>query len=432
MCEDDARVVVLDDDPTGSQTASGVRVLLRPDLEATRRWIQTSERAVYVVTNTRAMSEQRAVAVLSEYLAGLAAMSAEERTPTKVVLRGDSTLRGHVCAEIGCLASESSITLFVPAFPDGHRITIDSTHLLRVNGRDVPVAETEFARDPVFGYQDSFIPDWFAARSPGTRVLTASLATVRGGPEKLARVLCKAPAGTVVVPDIETTADVDIVVAALRVAEASGRLVNLRGAAPIVALRAGVHSLGSLPSRAPGHVRTLVVCGSHTQASTDQLTHLRNETGVREVELPARAELPTEVEVPEAAARLRQILREDGLALLSTARTRPSDLATLDDGAGVMSRLTGVAALVSEDVDACVVKGGITSADVAARSFDAIEAMVVGQLETGVSLWRLKTRQREIDYVVVPGNMGDNETLVRCVDAVTSRERTTAVPPEGS
>ena len=54
------RVVVLDDDPTGSQAAAGVRVLLRPDLDAARHWRRGGERALYVVTNTRSLPREQA------------------------------------------------------------------------------------------------------------------------------------------------------------------------------------------------------------------------------------------------------------------------------------------------------------------------------------------------------------------------------------
>jgi uncharacterized protein YgbK (DUF1537 family) len=86
-----------------------------------------------------------------------------------------------------------------------------------------------------------------------------------------------------------------------------------------------------------------------------------------------------------------------------------------------MRRLTAVAARLAPLVSACVVKGGISSAEIAGVSFGAVQGMVTGQLEPGVSLWRLAGSAGEIDFVVIPGNMGDDGTMLRCVVAVTSR-----------
>lgn len=419
MGEGASRVVVLDDDPTGSQAASAVRVLLRPDLEATRRWLNSPEHALYVVTNTRSMSESDTVSLIGGYVNGLRVQAAELGYRVTLVLRGDSTLRGHVRAEIDCVAERSSLAVFVPAFPDGGRVTIGGTHYVRDRDGSVPVAETEFARDPVFGYRDSYLPAWLASHAPGRPVRTIGLATIRRGAAAVASALRDTADGTVVVPDAETREDIDMIVAAIRSVEATGRSVVLRGAATVAAARAGVSSIGLLNRTAKAPVRTLVVCGSHTAASTRQLAVVQQRTGTDPVELPAVAELPSAEETEAAARVLVGALDRGNVAVLSSARARPAELATLADGASMMRRLTAVAAAVSDRVDACVVKGGITSADIGATSFDAVEATVVGQLEAGVSLWRLNTRGRQIDYVVVPGNMGDDRTLLRSLAAVT-------------
>lgn len=412
--------MVLDDDPTGSQAATGVRVLLRPDSAATRRWLDSAEHALYVVTNTRSLSEAATVELLGDYVAELDRLCGGPARRPAIVLRGDSTLRGHVRAEIDTLSTPDSVAVFVPAYPDGGRVTIDGTHLLRTDSGPTPVAETEFARDPVFGYRDSYLPDWFAAHAPGRPVVTVPLASVRSDQTALAGVIGTAAPGTVVVPDAETNADVRAIVTAVQAAE---RPVVLRGSSTVAALRSGVLSTGYLsgPHRRAG--RTLVVCGSHTGASTRQLTALRAERGVDGVELPSRTEMPIDVEVATVRDRLRAVLDRDGIAVLSTERVRPADLGSLADGAAMMRRLTAGVAAVAGELDACVVKGGISSAEVAGVSFAAVQARVTGQLEAGISWWRLRTGARELDYVVVPGNMGDDHALVRCVAAVAGPGR---------
>ena len=56
------KTVVLDDDPTGTQSATGVRVLLRWDAEGLATALSEVD-AVYLQTNSRAVDEAAAVAL---------------------------------------------------------------------------------------------------------------------------------------------------------------------------------------------------------------------------------------------------------------------------------------------------------------------------------------------------------------------------------
>jgi uncharacterized protein YgbK (DUF1537 family) len=153
--------------------------------------------------------------------------------------------------------------------PEGGRVTDAGTHYLVADGVRVPVSQTEFARDPVFGYATSYLPDWLAAHAPGRPVRLAGLAAVRGG--GLAGMLRDAPPGAIVVPDAENVEDVVLIVAGLREAWRDGRRVILRSSSTAAALTAGVYSGGLLPAGQPPPRRTLIVCGSHTEASGRQL-----------------------------------------------------------------------------------------------------------------------------------------------------------------
>jgi uncharacterized protein YgbK (DUF1537 family) len=79
-----------------------------------------------------------------------------------------------------------------------------------------------------------------------------------------------------------------------------------------------------------------------------------------------------------------------------------------------MEGLMAVVAALVDEVDAVVTKGGITSADTATRALGSRRARVRGQVLTGVSLWDVHTPDgRVVPQVVVPGNVGDDDTLVR-------------------
>ena len=54
------KTIVLDDDPTGTQSATGVTVLFETDADLLTRALQKAD-SVYVQTNSRALSEEEAV-----------------------------------------------------------------------------------------------------------------------------------------------------------------------------------------------------------------------------------------------------------------------------------------------------------------------------------------------------------------------------------
>ena len=66
-----------------------------------------------------------------------------------------------------------------------------------------------------------------------------------------------------------------------------------------------------------------------------------------------------------------------------------------------------------------VAKGGITSAVTLREGVGAAEAEVIGPVEPGVSRWTARWPDGSpLDYLVVPGNVGDDELLARLVAAV--------------
>lgn len=404
--------VVLDDDPTGTQEVMGVPVLLRRDETALLDLLSRHD-AVYVLTNTRALSEEAAGQLVRQCRDDAEAASAALGVRVLVVQRGDSTLRGHVFAEIDAVARGDEVIVFVPAFPAGGRRTRSGVHEVMIDGSWINAADTEFARDPVFGYSERTMIDYVAART--TRPALSTTAAELGG------VLGMVPAGTVVMPDVETDDDLVVIAAAIRDQTHQGRPVLVRTAAPLAGYLAGAKSSGHLDGIAPesrGAGPVLVVAGSHTSATTRQLEQLW-------LDHPARVELDTEAllgassagsaEIRRTSEVLRTILAAHDVVTLSTSRVRRHEHGSLDHGAAVMRGLTAVVAAVVDQPGVIVAKGGITSAEVARTSLDAERAHVHGQLETGVSWWTVHGSGRDMPYVVVPGNVGDGDTLCRLV-----------------
>src|SRR4051812_6125218 len=59
----DRTLVVLDDDPTGTQTVRDVRVLIGPSTDELVRVLVSRPRAVFVLTNSRSLGRETAVSL---------------------------------------------------------------------------------------------------------------------------------------------------------------------------------------------------------------------------------------------------------------------------------------------------------------------------------------------------------------------------------
>ena len=410
------KTIVLDDDPTGTQSATGVTVLLESDADLLTDALRHAD-SVYEQTNSRALDESTAVALIRRIRADGEEAARRLGVEVRFVLRGDSTLRGHVFAETEVFLDGNAVMLFVPAFPDGGRTTRDGVHLVRVDGVEVPAHQSEYADDPVFGFSTGVLVDYIGEKS-GRPALSVPLSTVRGG--TLAETITGSPAGTVIAPDAVDADDIAAIARAVDDATAAGARIVVRCAAPLAAELAGVASRSLLPTPlVPDTEPVLLVCGSHTAGASAQLEPLVASWGP-----PAVIDTDAALREPEAAGlaaarTARAHLDSRPLAIVTSERSRSASHNTLAHGEKVMAALTTAVRALLPDVRVVVSKGGITSAEVARVGIGASSAVVLGQVLPGVSVWRFTAHDgRELLYVVVPGNVGAPDTLVRVLDAL--------------
>jgi uncharacterized protein YgbK (DUF1537 family) len=425
------RIAVLDDDPTGSQTVHGVQVVTRPDSVALDGALAEPGSTCFVLTNTRSMPEADAVELNRRLGRALFELGA----PVEIVSRGDSTLRGHVIAEVRALddarrdvmGAGYDGVLLVPSYFEAGRFTVGDVHF----AHGVPVGETEFARDATFGYAASNLRDFLEERSGGTiraaDVHSVGLEDIRvGGPSRVAEILLGVTGGAFVVVNANAYADLEVVVLGLRQAEAEGRAFLFRSGPSFVRALAGLKAREPLtradiwPDGHPGG-HGLVVVGSHVCLSSSQVATARERGGFEEIELdvgavadPARRD----AHVAEVGGRVASALRGADV-LLVTSRT----LARATDPDASLRISRAVSAAVVDVVRAAraarpawvVAKGGITSHDVAVHGLAIRRAEVLGQLLPGlVSVFRPIEAPEEVTgvpYVVFAGNVGDENTL---------------------
>ncbi|MEA5454265.1 four-carbon acid sugar kinase family protein [Sinomonas sp. JGH33] len=451
-------LVVLDDDPTGTQSVADLPVLTSWDVDDFR-WAFSAEpaggraSAVYVLTNTRSLDPDEAARRNRDVVRAALEAGAGTGTEVAFVSRSDSTLRGHFPLETDVIAEAlaehgaadggpSAIDgiVIVPAFPDAGRVTIGGEHYMRSTGPDgaaalVRVSETEFARDATFGFSTSYLPDYIEEKSGGrlaaAGVIVLDLSTVRAGSEAIADAITPAESLTPIVADIVSEADFRALALGLEAAEARGKTLLYRVGPPFVRGRIGQEIRepltadeifrGETPARDDASAGGLIVVGSHVGLTTRQLARLTEqhasshivELDVARLLDPAQAEAYLEARVAEVASALA-----DRDVIVHTSRT----LVRSDSPAESLEIARAVSAAVVRLVSRVlattpprfvIAKGGITSSDVAAHGLEIRRAIVRGPMLPGiVSLWEpVDGPARGIPYVVFAGNVGDDESL---------------------
>lgn len=435
---DARKVVVLDDDPTGTQTVHGVPVLTEWDVDALAAELSDPLPVVYILTNSRSLPLLQAQALNAEI--GRRLVEADRRFSRGfvVISRSDSTLRGHFPGEVEALAESlgESIDawLLIPFFQEGGRYTINDVHYVADGEWLVPAGDTEFARDPAFGYRASNLRQWIEEKTGGrTPAHTVASITIddlrRGGPSRVAERLSSLTGGMFCVVNAASRRDLDVLVLAVLQAEADGRRFMYRTAASFVPARSGLAPRGLL---APSELRLeqsgggLIVVGSHVPRTTRQLDALFTLPGCLHVEVSAGALLDDQVrqnQIASAVSQSDQALRARRDVVISTSRA----LAT---GRNAADSLT-ISRRVSEGMAAIVrglairpryiiAKGGITSSDLATKALHVRRAVVLGQILPGVPVWRLgaEARHPELAYIVFPGNVGTDRSLLEIVAAL--------------
>ena len=425
------KIIVLDDDPTGSQTVHGCLLLTRWDAPTLHEAIADASPLFFVLTNTRGMSADRAAAVTRDVCHSLRAVLDElARTGRPVnpilVSRSDSTLRGHYPVETDVMAETLGpfdAHFMVPAFFEGGRITRGSVHYLVIDGRPVPVHETEFARDSVFGYRHSYLPDYVEEKTRGRiraeEVQRFLLADVRGNSLDRLRAL---RGNVCCVVDAELQADLDNFAEQLREAAGEGKRFLFRSGASLLTALARLPPqpvpAESMHDYVRGRRAGAVVAGSHVKKTTQQLERLLAMPGTVPVEVDVDRIAPQrEALLAEVTARCDLAHAAGRTPVVFTSRVErqfPDQTTRLAFGEAVSAFLMDVVRSLPPTLGFLISKGGITSNDVLSDGLALRASRVLGQILPGCSVVRCPAdhpRFPLLPVVIFPGNVGDESAL---------------------
>lgn len=439
MNQNQPKIIVIDDDPTGSQTVHSCLLLMQWDVATLKQGLADSVSIFFILSNTRAMNPERAAATTQEICRNLqTAISEVGIKDFLVVSRSDSTLRGHYPIETDIIAQELGgfdAHFLTPAFFEGGRVTVDQIHYLLIDGVKTPVADTEFARDSVFAYSHSYLPDYVAEKTQGKiapeEVIRFSLDNIRTG--EIQPRLSKLTDNQCVVVDGECQEDFDLFATEILQATAQGKRFLFRSAASLLTSLA---QLGEQPiapeamaSYRPTNNPGVVLVGSHVQKTTQQLKHLLQQDQVAGIEVDVKRlrdrHQDKDAMLGSILAAVEQIFTQNKTPVVYTSREELS----FDD---VQQRLqfgTIVSALLMEVVQGLprsigflISKGGITSNDVLSVGLNLTQARLLGQIVPGCSVIRTEKTHPQfpnLPVVLFPGNVGNQGDLTAAWQRLT-------------
>ncbi|CAD5313062.1 unnamed protein product [Arabidopsis thaliana] len=433
-------LVVLDDDPTGTQTVHDVEVLTEWSVESISEQFRKKPACFFILTNSRSLSPEKASELIKDICSNLCAASKEVgNADYTIVLRGDSTLRGHFPQATDAAVSilgEMDAWIICPFFLQGGRYTIDDVHYVADSDRLVPAGETEFAKDASFGYKSSNLREWVEEKTagviPANSVQSISIQLLRkGGPDAVCEFLCSLKKGSTCIVNAASERDMAVFAAGMIQAELKGRSFLCRTAASFVSALIGIIQKDPvLPKDFESNKESsgaLIVVGSYVPKTTKQVEELQSQhnQNLRSIEISVEkvALKSSEVrdeEIRRAVEMADAFLRAGRETLIMSSReliTGKTSSESLDINSKVSSALVEVVSQISTRPRYILAKGGITSSDTATKALKARRALVIGQALAGVPVWKLgpESRHPGVPYIVFPGNVGNSTALAEVV-----------------
>ena len=426
------KIIVLDDDPTGSQTVHSCLLLMSWDVETLKLGLEDDVPIIFILSNTRAMSPEQAAVTTKEVCQNLKiAIAASDIQDFLVVSRSDSTLRGHYPVETDVIAQELGgfdAHFLTPAFFEGGRITIDSVHYLLIDGVKTPVAATEFARDSVFGYSHSYLPDYVAektqGRIPSDQVVRFLLPDIRSG--QIRQRLLQLTGNQCVVVDGEVQEDFDLLAEEILKITATGKRFLFRSAASLLTSLAQLGKQPIAPEDMAKYKPTqkpgVILVGSHVQKTTQQLSKLlaKSEVTGIEVDVVRLRDRPQEraTILQRILESVHRVFEQGQTPVVYTSRQElnfSNIQQRLEFGVVVSALLMDIVKGLPSQIGFLISKGGITSNDVLSVGLSLTAARLLGQILPGCSVIRTDTTHPQfpnLPVVLFPGNVGNEDSLI--------------------
>ncbi len=427
LTEKPKTIIVLDDDPTGTQTVYNIPVITEWTIEMLEKEILKSP-VFFVLTNSRSLQVDAANALGKLLGARLYEIAKKHKKELLIISRGDSTLRGHYPNEVDALTEglklEKAKHLIAPAFFEGGRYTFNDVHYVKEGEDFIPAAETPFAQDNTFGYISSNLKNWIVEKSKGkvksNEIISFPIEKLRSESiEDMVSVLDK-PNAFRMVANASSYIDLQ------KMALASLSLEQppiFRTAASFVNAISGIQPQKCLTKKEILKENqsggALIVVGSYVPKTTAQLNYLKEHSNAVFLELDVSQVLEKTIlkkEIQNVIEKVDLCIAYGKDVVLYTSRNIVKG-STKEESLAIVNRVSNALIKIVKEITSrpkyIVAKGGITSSDVATKALGVKRANILGQVLKGVPVWELggEAKFPSVPYIVFPGNVGDIAAL---------------------
>ncbi len=437
------KIIVLDDDPTGIQTVHSIPVYTSWDFSTLRQIMEDKHKLIYILTNSRALTSVETQRLHKQLARDLKLVALEEGKKFLLISRSDSTLRGHYPLENKTIYNELTKDekidgeIIIPFFLEGGRFTFNDIHYIKEGDVLVPIGQTEFARDSVFGYKSSNLKEWIeektAGQYPAGQVISISLNMLRAKDIKgvLHKLLEIKNFNKVIVNAVEYT-DIKVFLIALSESINRGKNYLFRTAASFVQVIGGINpkpllTKETLYPKGKPSMPGLIIIGSYVQKTTRQMKKLAELSNLIWVEWDvsqAKTQECLRAEVDRVASEVKKGFNFEKDVCIYTSReyyrSNSQDQNNDKDlifSSRISNGLVKVIQALKIRPGFLVAKGGITSSDIGVKGLNVRRAMVMGQIQPGIPVWKLGSESRfpGLPYIIFPGNVGTDDTLKKVV-----------------
>ncbi len=436
------KFVVIDDDPTGSQTVQDCLLLLKWDCSTLVKGFESKSNLFFILANTRSLSENDAKSTIEEICKNIKAVIASQVNEEEIIFisRGDSTLRGHNFLEPSALNSclgPFDATFHIPAFIEGKRLTINGSHFVD----KTPINQTIFARDKIFGYETSNVKSLLFQKSNSQiniediqNLLLSDIEILNDEENNIVfKKLKNLNKNKHVIVDVENYSQLNKFALVMKKLTKQKKFL-FRTAASFISSISEKKSVPKVETffsnlrikdKEKSFLPGLIVVGSYVEISTLQLKNLLEISNCNPIELDVLEFF--KITSSENSYKQRNLFKNNFLkeirfsfekgktpVLFTSRKFFSLDYSEQFNFYNSLSCF--IAELVADlkyEIGYLISKGGITTNMILSNGLNADYVYLEGQILTGISVVTCKLKNDEkLPIVTHPGNIGNKDSLV--------------------
>lgn len=448
MNQSHMKYIVLDDDPTGSQCCNDVYVYFTWGHEQMKQMLQDGHDVSFLLTNSRSLSVAETVSLHTLIMKTIVEEAKALGIAFQILSRSDSTLRWNYPSEIDAISTalaqagiEPGAEIICPCFIEGGRITRNDIHYAFVNDGWLPVGKTEFAKDPTFAYQSSDLKEYICEKRKEDlsqeQFISISEEELENESEHVLEQILFTKTGQKII--VNATTEKQLAFFTLQYVKAcrQGHRFLYRGGSSLLRF---LMKNPYIPFLEPEEMYSekhstggLIVAGSHVEKTTKQLAVLQKYNSCTFVIFHQKVllESPKNVlqEIQRCAAEIETNLKKGINVCYMTDRKRidlpqKDGKAQLDFAMEISNHFLSVVGSLHTIPSFVIGKGGITSCELGKRIMNRDRVKVAGQIVDGVTVWNGDEYALfpNIPYIVFPGNVGSDETLLNVVNKMQNKK----------